>query len=289
MRTLAVSAAYDGTSTTSAADAVRGGALELGQHAVDRVPRAVGAALAHRAERHHQRRRLGAAQPQRAAEVVGVGEPDHAVALLRVQRLHVDVDQVARSQAGQPAVPEHLEVTHDLLGRDAEVACGLLERHLGVGVEVGHQRQQPRHLLAGAAHAGVPATAESRSTTRSRSSGGSTATTASSAVSTSPASGVEVGVLQLQHVPALPRVGSRDRATAQVLGRTLAHPDRRPSDRLVGRQRAGQRAHVGAVGYDEAAGPAVGRDVADDPREPEQPGLPAVGVVTRRRTSDRAR
>ena len=67
------------------------------------------------------------------------------------QGVEVDVDQVVRHAAGQPAHEQHLEVLEQLLRGDAEGGGRLVDADLAPRLEVGHQRQQPGDLVLGAA------------------------------------------------------------------------------------------------------------------------------------------
>ena len=106
-----------------------------------------------RVQGDHDRRGLGRAEPQRPGEVVGVLDPDHAVAdraaLLGLDRVEVDVDQVVGQPARQPAHEEDLEVAQHLRGRGAEQLGGVGEAHLVAVVQEGHQGQQAGDLVAG--------------------------------------------------------------------------------------------------------------------------------------------
>ena len=128
---------------------------QLGQQGVDRPGGAVAGQLPHRLQRHHEARDLVQREPHRPGQVVGVAEPDPA---LRADRVHVDLDEVARQAAGQPAVPEHLQVGDHLLGADPEVGRDGRQLRVGVVLQVGHQRQQPGHLMRGR-HEPTPITA----------------------------------------------------------------------------------------------------------------------------------
>ncbi len=113
-------------------------------------------------------------EPEGSGQVVGVGHPDHPVTL---ERLEVDVDQVVGVAAGEPAQEQHAEVLVELFGGYADHARGLVEGHLLTTVEVGHQPEQPPHLVTGrtrgrGAHTSAPAAARRRVTTSSRSDAG---------------------------------------------------------------------------------------------------------------------
>ena len=86
------------------------GRLELGQRAVDDLAGLrAGDSLRSARRATISARRLGGGEPQRPGQVVGVGHPDHAVALGVLQRVEVDVDQVvgvAARAARTSAAPE---------------------------------------------------------------------------------------------------------------------------------------------------------------------------------------
>ena len=76
-------------------DALSGGSRDLGQCPFDHGALLGAAALPQCTESDHQGGGLGAVEPQRSAEVVGVGEPDDVLALEGVE---VDVDEVAHAR-----------------------------------------------------------------------------------------------------------------------------------------------------------------------------------------------
>jgi hypothetical protein len=125
-----------------------------------------------RAERHHERRRLGGREAHRTGEVVGVVDADDPVTL---ERLEVDLDQVP-GQAGRDARHEEQpQVALDLVGVGPEVRSGVVEAHLAAREQVRHQCEQPGDLVGRGVcglrrHRAPPAaTARRRATTSSRS------------------------------------------------------------------------------------------------------------------------
>ena len=101
--------------------------LQLGQRAVDHLAGVVGGAVAQGPQRDDQGGGLGRRELQRTREVVGVGDPDDPVALLALEGVEVDVDQVVGVAARQPAHEQHLEVADQLGRRDAEVGGRLVD------------------------------------------------------------------------------------------------------------------------------------------------------------------
>ena len=168
---------------------VAGGRLQPGGQPGDRLALLALDRLLQRAERDQQRDRFVGGQPKRSGEVVGVGDVD---ASLAVDGLHVDLDQVARHQPGQSAVPEHVEVGAQLLLAHTEEPGDVGHPGIGMRQQVRQQREQPADLgLCGRRH--VRAAARRRCThaaparlrawspliTAARRSGGSSTTTAS--------------------------------------------------------------------------------------------------------------
>ena len=164
--------------------ALVGRRLELGDGAVDHVARGLVGARPQRPQGHQQGRRLGGGQAQGSRQVVGVGDPDHAVALGGLQGVEVDVDQVVGVAARQPAHQQHLQVGQHLAGVHTQGTRGVVEPDALTRVQERHQPEQPGHLVLGAAGAhldrrhGVPppVTASSRRTTSSRTRAGSSTT-----------------------------------------------------------------------------------------------------------------
>ena len=127
-------------------------------------------AAAQRPQRDDDRGGLGGRQPQRAGQVVGVGDPDDAVAAGPLQGVEVDVDEVVGVAAGQAAHQQHVEVGEHLLGGYAERGRGVVEPDRSPGVQERHQGQQPGDLVLGAGRlGGHEATSTPRTTARSRS------------------------------------------------------------------------------------------------------------------------
>ncbi len=78
-------------SRSSPSPVLAGRLLELGQGPLDDVAGLLGRSLDHGAQRDHERGRLGRGEAHRPREVVGVVDPDDAIAL---ERLQVDLDEV---------------------------------------------------------------------------------------------------------------------------------------------------------------------------------------------------
>src|ERR1700682_4420174 len=92
----------------------------------------------------------------------------------------LEVDQVARAVAGQPAHPQLVEVVPQLLDADSQVGGGLGVGDSRVGLEVRHHVEQPDQPRRNRTHTVTsslwPAWARSRASTSSRSDGGSSTT-----------------------------------------------------------------------------------------------------------------
>ena len=87
--------------------------------------------------------------------------------------LELEVDEVARAVAGQPAQPDQVEVAAQLLLGDVEDRGRLRHLHARVLQQVRHERQQPGQLGQGATHV---VRLSSRRTTASRASSGPSTT-----------------------------------------------------------------------------------------------------------------
>ena len=159
-----------------------------------------------------------------------------------------------------------------------------------MGVEVGHQGQQPGHLVLGAGHGRFPrgrrhqsacTVARSRATMSSRSSGGDSTSTSGPRASSSSARRSR----RSDHpVPGAVGVGpghvvlDAGRAPAQRGPGALAHQQGRLDDGGRRGEPPGGRAEVDAVGDVVRRGGTDPAGVADHPREAEDPLLAPVGV-----------
>jgi hypothetical protein len=76
---------------------------------------------------------------------------------LTLDRLHVDVDQIARERTGQAAEPHHVEVLENLLDAHTEIGGDVLDPGTVAVAQVWHQGEQALDLfLRAAAHPSPP-------------------------------------------------------------------------------------------------------------------------------------